>query len=213
MKKITLLVALLITAIIYSQNTVVWNNRADFFQPGGDQPFVEAGQTITMNITFNTPDALADSYMEIELRELDATFATVFQDNVGQIFPPGVAGVTTETTIDVQFTVPSGTTPSADLDAEHFWYHILYIDLRNGEFPNVNADFTVVPAGTLSIKDFSKETISSFIYPNPTTGIVNIGSEVVSDNIKVYDVAGNLVVQQQESTVLNISDQADGLYF
>jgi hypothetical protein len=63
--------------------------------------------------------------------------------------------------------------------------------------------------------DYEKNTIK--IYPNPTTGILQIEQKYNNDlNIKIYDNLGRLVLQKQSNSSnsnLDISNLADGIYF
>jgi uncharacterized repeat protein (TIGR01451 family) len=63
--------------------------------------------------------------------------------------------------------------------------------------------------------DYEKNIIR--IYPNPTTGILQIEQKYNNDfNIKIYDNLGRLVLQKQSNSTnsnLDISNLADGIYF
>jgi uncharacterized repeat protein (TIGR01451 family) len=63
--------------------------------------------------------------------------------------------------------------------------------------------------------DYEKNTFR--IYPNPTTGILQIEQKDNNDlNIKIYDNLGRLVLQKQSNSSnsnLDISNLADGIYF
>lgn len=207
MKKITFLL-LLITAFGFSQ-TVVWNNRADFIPAGNDRPVVEQGQVIPMNITFNVPTAGAGSYMEIVIRELDDTFATIFSA-FGSTFPPGVTGVTTETTIDFDFTVPLDTPVTADLETGRFWFLAIYVDDTVGGFPGDNNFFDIVAEGSLSTRDFTKNNISSSI--TQKNGRININRNVVTDTYKLYSLSGAVVLEKEADGYIETSNLSSGVY-
>lgn len=75
-------------------------------------------------------------------------------------------------------------------------------------------DFYKLPFGeTLGVEDF--ENISFAIYPNPSSNIIKVEANVLAKEIKVYDMAGNLVVNQPlndfQSTI-NISNVTNGVY-
>lgn len=50
------------------------------------------------------------------------------------------------------------------------------------------------------------------IYPNPTTGIINIETTENIVSIKVYNTTGALVLESSETTI-DLGDLASGLYF
>lgn len=64
----------------------------------------------------------------------------------------------------------------------------------------------------LSRGDFGQETIS--LYPNPTSGIVNIKSAAGIDKVELYDLQGRLLqVQQNGADTVDLSGRAKGIYF
>jgi len=60
-----------------------------------------------------------------------------------------------------------------------------------------------------SNENFIKETIA--IYPNPTTGIINLSSEGIITNIELYDLTGKRVAQFTKTT-FDISHLNAGVY-
>ena len=57
-----------------------------------------------------------------------------------------------------------------------------------------------------SLLDFS-------VYPSPTTGILNIGSETTITQIEIYDQFGQLVLSNSNQNTIDISSVSQGFYF
>lgn len=55
------------------------------------------------------------------------------------------------------------------------------------------------------------------VFPNPTTGKINISAEATMKNIRVFDVTGRLVHEidniNSTETAINVTEFADGIYF
>ena len=81
---------------------------------------------------------------------------------------------------------------------------------------STNATFTLTINKGTGINE--TDLISTAIYPNPTTGIVNISSSQAIDNIEVFDVTGKLVLSHRNDThqkhiELDLSAFGNGIYF
>jgi hypothetical protein len=81
---------------------------------------------------------------------------------------------------------------------------------------STNATFTLTVNKGTGINE--TELISTAIYPNPTTGMVNISSSKAIDNIEVFDVTGKLVLSHrndnhQKYIELDLSAFDNGIYF
>lgn len=63
---------------------------------------------------------------------------------------------------------------------------------------------------TAGINDFGTQAIS--VYPNPTTGTVNIKSEINIEKIEVFTLNGQLVAQIQNTTTIDLSSLSKGAY-
>jgi hypothetical protein len=63
----------------------------------------------------------------------------------------------------------------------------------------------------LNLDDESHEKSDVSIYPNPTTGIVNLKSDFPIERIKIYDNQGRIILESKE-TILNISSFNHGSY-
>ncbi len=73
----------------------------------------------------------------------------------------------------------------------------------------------VSPTSSINEINASKKII---IYPNPTTGVVNISSSQAIDNVEVFDVTGKLVLSYRNDThqkhiELDLSAFGNGIYF
>lgn len=58
------------------------------------------------------------------------------------------------------------------------------------------------------VEDHSKAEFA--LYPNPTTGLVNL-SEVVS-HVEIYDFSGRMVMADENVNSVNLNTQANGVY-
>lgn len=88
-----------------------------------------------------------------------------------------------------------------------------YIIYKTDSFQQL-LDFYKLPfVSTLGVDDF--ENVSFSIYPNPSSGVINVESNVVANDIKIYSMAGKLLhsqsLNEMQSTV-NISSLSRGVY-
>jgi len=81
-------------------------------------------------------------------------------------------------------------------------------DLTPGNPIELNPDLS--NCTLLSIAD--NELSDTVIYPNPTAGLLNISSIYTIDKIEVYSILGRLVIRNQNSNTINLSNLSDGLY-
>lgn len=90
-----------------------------------------------------------------------------------------------------------------------------YIIMVEGFDVDESGDFTLqVSCETLSTSDFNLNQLS--MYPNPTSGIVNIKSNVLVDSVQIYNTAGQLVLIDKvnaTNSTINISSLQNGIYF
>src|SRR5690554_3919650 len=77
-----------------------------------------------------------------------------------------------------------------------------------------SVDFYKLPfGGTLGVDDF--ENVSFAIYPNPSSGIINVESNVIANDIKIYSMTGKLLHSQLLNDIrstVNISSLTRGIY-
>jgi len=59
-----------------------------------------------------------------------------------------------------------------------------------------------------------ENTLSDFtVYPNPTTGILNIETETTITQIEIYNQLGQLVLSNSNINTIDVSELSQGLYF
>lgn len=66
----------------------------------------------------------------------------------------------------------------------------------------------VLTIGTQGIDGIDTESLT--LYPNPTTGWLQVSQEV--DEVTVYDLTGRVVAQQRKTTVVDLGSLAPGIY-
>lgn len=69
-----------------------------------------------------------------------------------------------------------------------------------------------IPANceNLSVAEINSQDIS--IYPNPTTGILNIASSIIFDSAEIYDLTGKQMVLQTNTNQIDLSHLSSGIY-
>jgi ASPIC/UnbV protein/type IX secretion system substrate protein/VCBS repeat protein len=87
------------------------------------------------------------------------------------------------------------------------------VDILNNVTPNQT--LTIVENSTLSSKEFDKNTF--IIFPNPTSGIVNIKSTINQDFIlTIFDAIGRKISSKAYINInksINVNDLSNGVYF
>ncbi|MGV9003835.1 T9SS type A sorting domain-containing protein [Flavobacterium sp.] len=76
-------------------------------------------------------------------------------------------------------------------------------------YNGINCDIPVLV--NMSINDFNTTSIT--LYPNPTSGILNISGNTAINNIKILNHLGQQVIIQKESNAMDISKLPAGTYF
>ena len=71
-------------------------------------------------------------------------------------------------------------------------------------------DFEFGSFTTLGINDLQESTIT--IYPNPSTGMVNITGVEQVDEIRVFTISGQLVKKAENTSSIDLSSEIRGLY-
>lgn len=66
--------------------------------------------------------------------------------------------------------------------------------------------------GTLGSKAFDQNTRVA-LYPNPSSGLVNISSNLIVNSVDVYNIMGSLLKTIQNNSTVDISEMASGNYF
>lgn len=83
----------------------------------------------------------------------------------------------------------------------------------NDGFPNIWNILNVIGDTPLGLNVTLSQSVS--IYPNPTTGLVNIETpeQIEISNVQLFDILGNEVKVPFANKRIDISAQADGFYF
>ena len=90
------------------------------------------------------------------------------------------------------------------------------LNTSNYTFASESGDFKnrfeiVFSVENLSIKE---NTIAGIkVYPNPTTGILNVKSDVTIKSLELYNSLGQLVLSKTDVDFINISSVSEGVYF
>lgn len=78
---------------------------------------------------------------------------------------------------------------------------------------NNNGNVQISDCNTVIVVDSNNSTKPFIMYPNPTKGLVFIKSNSTAEKIEVYNVTGQLCLQETNSKSLNVSHLANGIYF
>lgn len=92
--------------------------------------------------------------------------------------------------------------PTVSTDKSKMYYH-----RKNGSLFEIYLRYRT---GATGIKEINTESILS-LYPNPTTGIVDITTNE-SVNVIIYNTLGDVIMKTKE-TNLNLKDLSSGVYF
>ncbi|AOW21630.1 hypothetical protein LPB138_13485 [Urechidicola croceus] len=68
----------------------------------------------------------------------------------------------------------------------------------------------VIPLDIKNIDEYSLANIQ--IYPNPTTGILNINSAIELTRVEMFDILGKKILETEETTRLDLSKYRAGVY-
>ena len=101
----------------------------------------------------------------------------------------------------------SFTSTSEDISGlEYGLYTVTVTDFYCGQ---AVLEVLVDSVGATSIEEESTPQVS--VYPNPTTGVINIQSKETVD-VEVYNIAGELILKKPAAQLVDISEFADGVY-
>ena len=63
----------------------------------------------------------------------------------------------------------------------------------------------------LSTIDLDKENLKVIVYPNPTSGVINING-LNKYNLKVYNNIGQILLQANNTNAIDVSSLPNGVY-
>ena len=141
--------------------------------------------------------------------------AQMVYDHVGRALLGGFAGISGVVPANVTYNTPYTTTFSHTLpigqDQNEIELVALVIDNATGKIVNATkVDLNTV----LSAQNFSND--SGFkMYPNPSNGLVNFNTTLISD-LTISDVSGKVVFTKQQllgENEINLSHLQSGIYF
>ncbi len=235
MKKITLIASMLAVFASFAQDNT--DGTIAITSPPTE---IQLGESFTFEINYeNTSPALYDfGFMLVSLRELTST--GVFVADYGASFP-GLqdAGATNPGTVTVEYQVPTTTggfgtdpitfeegvalgdpLPLEPATAGNVYSISTYVTLvpkdnTNPDTPaelfnTVQNNIVTVTGNALSISDFAKDNISAAI--SQKDGVVTIADSVETEDYKLYDMTGALVIEKEADGIIDINGLPNGVY-
>ena len=211
---------------------------------GGSYTAVNAtGTTMSYNLTGLTANT-GYTFRAFATTASGTTYGAekTFTTQQGQTSCPAPTNVTasniTETSADISWTQPDNAATSWDVlykeSAATSWYTVttsnnpytlvgltsassydvqIIAHCTNGQNSDPSATYTFM---TVGINDYTLDN-SVTVYPNPTTGVVQIKNEELRmENVEVYDVYGkllNVMSVDDHTATLDLSSYAKGTYF
>jgi PKD repeat protein len=88
------------------------------------------------------------------------------------------------------------------------WHWCIVTDANGCESEQV---FYEVLNLSTSVNDMLAEQIA--IYPNPTKGFLVIGTDYLIEQVRIFNVHGNVVESQLKENAIDVSDVSNGIYF
>ena len=95
-----------------------------------------------------------------------------------------------------------------------------------GQFDNsaypLDAGYQIFPRGIADIMQWNKASVKDFslissVFPNPSTGVLNVSAVQPITNVTVVNALGNTILTQSVSnklgTSIDLSNVASGVYF
>ena len=203
---------ILLSFIVLTNYTILGQSVSATINPNP----VEAGSTITLNITYTTGSTAGeDVYAAIELKNSDDSLDSILVEETKSGELIGLA-VVTEISTTITLTVPSATIPSNML-SEGKYYEVKIIVAPDGSsFDETQATVIIVEQGTLSLTEVS--SLPATVFPNPAKNILHIiplKNHQRFTSYKIFDVSGKLIVKKSkiEQDNINVSHLASSLYF
>ncbi len=115
----------------------------------------------------------------------------------------------------ISITIPTETTPTANLTDEMYRINIIMLDANNdSEISNIGMNFSVIQAIKTDISKKAAEAIS--LFPNPVKNNLNINGITANTKVDIMNLGGSLVksfISAGTSASINVSDLTHGIYF
>lgn len=89
----------------------------------------------------------------------------------------------------------------------------LTFSFHSDDFVTGNGWEAIISCVNLNITDNNNQNNNVQIYPNPTTGIINLQSDEKYTNVSVIDVYGREAIVSLKRNVIDISSLPNGIYF
>lgn len=180
-------------------------------------PNAEVGSSISVNYTYTSSES--DSYIYVGLNLYNAAGeydSFIIGADTGVLNAPG-----TDVTGSISFTIPTGTSLSADL-ATDFKYK-LSVEMKEktgwtiigSDYPD--AETTLVAEGTLSTASFLEDFNKVAVYPNPVKESLNIKiqNDLNISSIRITNILGKVVhsnINTKNEQSINVSNLKTGIY-
>ncbi|WP_320814630.1 LamG-like jellyroll fold domain-containing protein [Flavobacterium sp.] len=77
-----------------------------------------------------------------------------------------------------------------------------------------NAEINILCSATLSNDDISSMSNENiYVYPNPAFDELNFSTDINFEQVEIYNSIGQLVLKKSFSSIINISELSEGIYF
>ena len=168
------------------------------------------GSTITVNYKYTNPTA-GNIYCAINLQESNWDFVS---EVVGAALSPAPAG--TDVVGSFNFTIPSGTTPTANLTGGRNYK--IYINLNNAGWTYLTGDFPPTEINLTAPLGIDKKNVVNglAVYPNPVSDILKIANadNLANASFSIVDILGKTVIQSKalNNNAIDVSNLSSGVY-
>ncbi len=175
--------------------------------------------TATFQVPFPDTQSFTNGTTTIDLNPTNDTDGVFFTD--GSVYQLRFNILTVDTAsgaVQQQFIIANQNSIEASLNVGGFTGADSFTFPNGGATPNPRSfaingfrisEITEPPV--LSVAEFSKEDISSSMYPNPVSSELTIGVE--TETYKVINLGGATVLEAAGTGVLNVSSLTNGIYF
>ena len=91
--------------------------------------------------------------------------------------------------------------------------HVTYFGNTNSAIENINrsTDFISELVCAESVSTSESKITNILIYPNPTTGVINLGETNL--NVSLYDLQGRRLISKQNTSQLDLRSLNNGFYY